>query len=59
MSIKKNLQAKVENMEQKSSNFRSSTPHVYKGIVLAVHDTSGKPTRLSAIFRWDVSSRAT
>ena len=36
-------------MEQKSSNFISSTPQVHKGIVLAVHDTSTKPTRLSAI----------
>ena len=36
-------------MEQKSSNFISSTPQVHKGIVLAVHDTSRKPTRLSAI----------
>ena len=36
-------------MEQKSSNFISSTPQVHKGIVLAVHDTSRKPTRLYAI----------
>ena len=36
-------------MEEKSSNFISSTPQVHEGFVLAVHDTSKKPTRLFAI----------
>ena len=49
MCIKKNKEADVENMEQKSSNFISSNPKIHMGIVLAVHDTSRKPTRLSAI----------
>ena len=49
MSIKKNEEADVQDIEQKSSNYRSSTPHVHKGFVLAVYDTSGKPTRLHAI----------
>lgn len=47
--IKKNEGADVENMEQKNSNFISSKPNIYMGIVLAVHDTSRKPTRLFAI----------